>query len=346
MNAARGGLAGCVQAGQLGASVEVGDDPADGVMRRGSDGDRRLRRVVAVLDQAAHEAREARAVDLAEIEEHRPASRDLARDDISGASSSVKRSPCSSRSIAPSPRSASESSSDESTSVGRVELDELEICDRGPRPEGRRDAVPDGAARVRRPAPESSGAARREERRTRRDRAPVREDADAAIADRPEGAHALALGDANPWMSEDALRERTRDAVSSRGSSGMDDAPAPVAAFEPEPVVELDARLDEVADPRGRLAGQRRHGARTRETAPRAQRVLRVQRRRVVVRESRGDPALRERAGRRAERALRQHENLALGGRAQRREETGDSATHDDEVGSVFSALAHGSFSL
>ncbi len=44
-----------------------------------------------------------------------------------------------------------------------------------------------------------------------------------------------------------------------------------------------------------------------------------------------GDPTLGEEARRREERPLREHEHVAFRGRAQRREEAGDAAAHDDE---------------
>ena len=131
--------------------------------------------------------------------------------------------------------------------------------------------------------------------------------------------------------ASDALGELARDAVARRGAARMHDAPAAVAALEPEAVVELDAELDEVADARGRLVGQHRDGARPAEAAARAERVLGVQRRSVVLPDRRRDPALREEARRREQRPLREHEHVALGGGAERREEPGDAAADDDE---------------
>ena len=50
-----------------------------------------------------------------------------------------------------------------------------------------------------------------------------------------------------------------------------------MAAFEPEVVVELDAELDEIVDPRRCLAGERGDGARSGEPAARSQGVLGVE---------------------------------------------------------------------
>jgi hypothetical protein len=52
---------------------------------------------------------------------------------------------------------------------------------------------------------------------------------------------------------------------------------------------------------------------------------------RVVAPNSGGDPALSELAVRREQRSLRENEHLTLGSCAQGRDETRDSAAHDDE---------------
>ena len=68
MHTGTAALARGVQPGYARAAVDVGDDPADRVMRRGRDGDRRERGVVAVALERRHQAREAVALDRAEIE--------------------------------------------------------------------------------------------------------------------------------------------------------------------------------------------------------------------------------------------------------------------------------------
>ena len=95
-------------------------------------------------------------------------------------------------------------------------------------------------------------------------------------------------------MGEHALGEHPRDPVSGGGASRMDDAAAGVSPLEAEVVVELDAELDEVADPGGRLSGQGRHRARAGEATSRAQGVLRMQGGCVVRADRGGDAALRE----------------------------------------------------
>jgi hypothetical protein len=105
-----------------------------------------------------------------------------------------------------------------------------------------------------------------------------------------------------------------------------------VAALEPEVVVELDTELEEVANPGRRLSGERRDRARARQAATREQRVLRVELGRVVVADRSCDAALRERARRREQRALRDESDSRVGCSAERGEETGDASTDDQEV--------------
>ena len=78
-------------------------------------------------------------------------------------------------------------------------------------------------------------------------------------------------------MREDALGERARNAISRRRTARMDDSAPTVAALESEAVVEVDAELDEVANPRGSLVGQNRDSARPAEPASGSHRVLRVE---------------------------------------------------------------------
>ncbi len=156
--------------------------------------------------------------------------------------------------------------------------------------------------------------------------------------------------DGDPRMREHALDEHTRHPVAGRGATGMHDPSSAVTPLEPEVVVELDTELHEIADSRGRLGRQRGDRARAREPSPGPQRVVRVQRGRVVAPERRCDAALGQRAGRRTERSLGEHEDSSFGGRAESCEQAGNARAHDDEVehfgaaGSV--SLAHASFRL
>ena len=103
----------------------------------------------------------------------------------------------------------------------------------------------------------------------------------------------LALGDRDPRVRAGPRGQRLRDRLPGLGAARVDDAPVRVAALAAEVVVELDAELDEVGDPRGRLLGQRANGALAAEAAAGAQRVLGVQARRVALAERRRDAALR-----------------------------------------------------
>jgi hypothetical protein len=151
-------------------------------------------------------------------------------------------------------------------------------------------------------------------------------------------------------MVEDAFRELAGDPVAGGGAPGMDDSAAAVPAFETEAVIELHAELHEIADPCGRLVREHGHGARATEPATRAQRVLGVQRRIVVLSDRGCDAALGKEARRREERSLREDEDVALGRGAQGCEEPRYSATDDDErelaVTICIEGHAHGSFSL
>ncbi len=90
--------------------------------------------------------------------------------------------------------------------------------------------------------------------------AAIGHDAEAAVTRTPKLLHALTFGDLDPRVGEHALDEHSRDPVTGRGAARVDDASPTVAAFEPEVVVELDAELDEVANPRRRLSGERCDG--------------------------------------------------------------------------------------
>ena len=170
-------LAGGVEAGKLSASVEVGDDPSDRVVRRRRDGNRRLGGVVASLGEASHEARKPCAVDLAQVEERGAARRDVAGDDVprrelvgEALAALVEEQ----RAL------AAECLGEEQRRVHerrRMELHELEIRDGGAGAIGRSDAVADGARRVRRPTPERRSSTGGEQRRTRTDRAAIGHDA-------------------------------------------------------------------------------------------------------------------------------------------------------------------------
>ena len=233
-----------------------------------------------------------------------------------------------------------------------MELHELEIGERGARAKRSGHPLADRPRRIRRSLPERGCATRREQRRSRGDGAAIRDDSDAAIVVAPDRQHALTLDDLDARVGEHLLGQDARDPVARRRAARMHDPPPAVASLEPEPLVEDDAELDEILDPRGRLVGQDSNRRRPTEPATRTQRVLRMQCGRVVRTDGRCDATLREQARRGEQRALRQHEHVALGRSAERREEPGDASADDDErqllvsprIG--FDAHAHGSFRL
>ena len=248
-----------------------------------------------------------------------------------GASSSVKRLPWSSRSTAPSPRSASERRSDESTSVVGWNCTNSRSASAAPARYAA--AIPSPTAPAGLVVRSQSAAAPPvdEKRRARRDHTAVGDDADAALVVAPDGQHPLAFGHGDPRMCEHALGELPRDTVAGGGSSSVDDAAAAVTALEAEAFVELDTELHEVADPCGCLVGQHGDGARPAEPAARSQRVLGMERRVVVLPHRGCDAALGEEARGREQRPLREDEDVALGRRAQCREEPWRRPAADDD---------------
>ena len=165
VNAGRCALSGGVETRKLGAPVEVGDDAADRVVRRGRHRDGRLRRVVALLLEPAHEPGEAVAVDLAQVEQRRAARVDLARHDVARRELVGEAMPVlveQERALSAQRLGEEERGVDER---GRVELRELEVGDGGAGSVSRRYPVAHRARRVRRARPERGCAAGREQRR-------------------------------------------------------------------------------------------------------------------------------------------------------------------------------------
>ena len=195
----------------LGAAVEVGDDAAHRVVRGRRDRDRLVGRVEPALSSAAISVgkrprstgrRSSSAVPRASI----------ARATTSrGASSSVKRSPCSSSSSAPSPRSASrEQEADGPTSAVGWNCTNSRSATAAPARYASAIPSPTAPARVRRPLPE-----RRRRRRSRAasPRAGIarrRSEAEAATSS-VQSRRALTLDDVDARMVEHALQQDTRD---------------------------------------------------------------------------------------------------------------------------------------
>src|SRR5439155_24635999 len=114
-----------------------------------------------------------------------------------------------------------------------------------------RDPVADRPGRVRRPLPERSVTARREDRPTRRDRQPLGPDAIRQQLDDP-----LALVDADAPVLENSPSQDPCDYGPGRRAARMQDAAPRVPALESEALVERDAEAAKVGDPLGRLPRQ------------------------------------------------------------------------------------------
>ena len=192
-----------------------------------------------------------------------------------GASSSTKRSPAASCSVAPSPRIASVTRKPSRPLTpddrGRVELDELEVGELGAGGAGEQQARAVRAGRVRGARPQRGGAARGEDHRARRrssgrprwrprDRAPSAPGSSARTR-RPSSTSI-------PRVRDDLGRELAQDPAAGRAAAGVDDAAHAVPALQAQRElavavgVEADAEPLEVGEAGGRLVAQHLGGAR------------------------------------------------------------------------------------
>src|SRR5215831_17776013 len=105
-----------------------------------------------------------------------------------------------------------------------------------------------------------------------------------------------------------------------------------MAALEPEPVVEVDAELDEVCDPRRRLVRQCAHSAWATEATSRPQGVFRVQPGAVVLADSRCDTPLSQEARGRQQRTLGENQHVRLCRRTESRKQARDTSAGDDQI--------------
>ena len=304
VDAGTGDLAGGIETVYLRPPFEVCDHAAHRVVGRRRDGDRLLTGVVALLLYAGHQPREPGPLDRPQVEKRRPARVDGAGDDVAwceliGEAFAVVVEQERARSAQ---RLAEEQARAEEP-VGWNCMNSRSAT-AAPARYASTTPWPRAAARVGRPLPERSGSAGREQRRARGDDAPVGDDADAAAARRPQADDPLALGDADARMRAHPFGENARDLLPGRRAARVEDARERMAALPAGLVLEVDAQVDQVDDPRRRFLGQDAHGARPAEAAAGAQRVLRVQRRRVAGTRRGGDAALGEIARRREQRAF------------------------------------------
>ena len=153
---------------------------------------------------------------------------------------------------------------------------------------------------------------------------------------------AAALEDVDPGVLGDRGGQLAQDPAAGGAAARVGDAAARVAALEPEREVavavgvEAHAERLEVAEARGRLRGEDARGRLAHEAAAGRERVLEVQRGRVVGGERGGEPALGPVGRRLGQRAGGdQRDPGAFARRAERGVEAGGAGAHDDEVGPV-----------
>ena len=227
---------------------------------------------------------------------------------------------------------------------GGMELDELEVGERGPGGAGEQQAGAERARRVGRARPQRRGAAGGEDHGAGGERAPVVgvEAGGAAVGRDAQRGGAAALEDVDPGVLGDRGAQLAQDPPAGGAAAGVGDAAARVAALEAEREVavavgvEAHAEALEVAEARGRLLGEDARRRRADDAAAGRERVLEVQRGRVVVGERGGEPALRPVGRRLGQRAGGdQRDPGALARRAERGVEAGGAGAHDDEVGPV-----------
>ena len=239
------GLADDVEARDGRGAVEVGDHAAHAEVRGGRDRDQLGRRVQAGLAQRADDVRERVRVDVAHVEPDVPGvllghlaedgQRDLvARLELLDEALVVgveQR-----RALAADRLGDQEAlAARHAGHRGRVELDELQVGQRGARRVGEHHPDAERARRVGRPGPQRGGAAGRQDRRARPDRAAVlQDDADAAAVDRPRRGGAGLLEDLDARLLDDDGGELPDDAAPGRAAARVDDAALGVPALQAE----------------------------------------------------------------------------------------------------------------
>ncbi len=224
-----------------------------------------------------------------------------------------------------------------------MELQQLEIGERGAGSMG--EDQPDAlrAGRIGRARPHRGAAAGRDHDGACAEHAlVVADEPGAALVAAPQRACARVLEHGDARLLGDERGELAHDAPSGRAAAGVHDAPDRVPALEPErelPVgvgVEAHAERLQVAHARGRLAREHGGGRLAHERAPGADGVLQVQLDAVVVGERSGEAALRPVArGLRERRSGDEHDRSAVARGAERRVEACGAGADDGYVGLV-----------
>ena len=267
-----------------------------------------------------------------------------------GASSSVKRLPCSSSSSAPSPRRASESSSDESTSV--VGWNWTNSRSASAAPARYAAAIPSPTAPAGFVVRSQRAAAPPVERRVARAvtarrsvTTPTQRSSSRQIESMRSPSATVIRGCAR---TRSASVRATRSPVAAPPAWTTRRRPWPPSSPRPSSKSTPSSTRSRI---RAGASSVRTETALGRQSPRPARSVSSAWSDGIVVlSHRRGDPALREEARRREKRPLREHEDVAFGGCAERGEEPGDASTDDDEgklaVVTCIPRCAHGSFRL
>lgn len=134
-------------------------------------------------------------------------------------------------------------------------------------------------------------------------------------------------------MLADARRENVRNVTPGVGAAGVHDAGARVAALAAEAIVEADAEAPQLGDAGRSLGRQELDRRRPADTAPRGERVGRMEGRIVVRSDRSGHASLGGIAVRARMRRLREHEHRGAGiRRSEGGREAGDTGSDDENV--------------
>ncbi len=332
-------LAGSVEAGHRRPTVKVRHDPPDREVGRRGDRDRSPARVVPGRFEASHETSKAGPRHGPEVEERGPSGRDGPGDDVARgelvdealAPGVDESSPCSPQRLGEEDRRLDED--------GRVELDELQVGEGGPRSMGKEEPLPDRAPRVGRTCPERGVTAGGEEDRRRLDRAPLgceplpRREADDPLAD-----DRLDL-----WSGLDRFTQDADDGGARVGPTDVVDAPSPMATLEARLRIEGHAPSPKLGDPGGHFLDEDLDGAPSTEASAGRLGVGGVELGGIVRRRRRRDPALGEGTGRGRRSLGSEEEDPGPGlGRGKGGGQAGHPGPDDDEVGPEGrSSIAH-----
>ncbi len=221
-----------------------------------------------------------------------------------------------------------------------MELDEFEIGQRRPGPQGEREPGPPAVRRVRGARPERGVAAGRQDRGARLVGLPAGPHArDPTVGVEQQRFHRALRAHAHQRVLDHARQQGLGHRTAGRAAPRVEDPPPTMPRFERQvgaarPAIERHARRDQLA--RHADAAARQHADRLDVVQPRAHRqgIGGVLLRAIVRREDRRDAALRPGARSREERpgGQQRHRGPALDG-GQCRRQAGSAGPHDEQIG-------------